>query len=147
MTVDIDRSAPVQARHEITINAPVETVWRLLTEIDTWPQWNPAITRSKLDGPIRSGAKFKWKAGGASLVSTLHDVEPKQYISWTGRALGIRAIHIWRLRPLKGGVNVVTQESFTGLLATLLSGILQRTLDSTLQKWLHDLKKTAEASL
>jgi ligand-binding SRPBCC domain-containing protein len=36
--MEINSNAPVISRHEITINAPLESVWLLHTEIDAWPQ-------------------------------------------------------------------------------------------------------------
>lgn len=145
--MDIDHEAPVQARHEIIVDAPAATAWRLLTEIDSWPQWNPAIARSKLNGPIQEGTSFAWKAGGVSLVSTLQDVVPEQRISWTGKTLGLHAVHTWNLRPTTTGVAVETSKSFAGWLASLLPGMLQKTLDKTLQNWLRDLKQAAEGSV
>ena len=37
--VGIDRDAPVIDHHEIDINAPLETVWRLQTNVNNWPAW------------------------------------------------------------------------------------------------------------
>ena len=48
---DIDRDAPVIAHHEIDIGAPLETVWRLQTNVNGWPVWQTDITgmQSALD--------------------------------------------------------------------------------------------------
>jgi uncharacterized protein YndB with AHSA1/START domain len=144
--MDIDNGAPVKARHEITVNAPARTIWRLLTEIEAWHRWNTAVTRSQLTGRLERGNNFAWKAGGISLTSTLQNIEPERHISWTGTALGIHAIHTWTLMPTAVGVTVKTAESFNGWPARLFSRALQKTLDSTLQKWLRDLKRAAEAA-
>ena len=44
---DIDRDAPVIARHEIDIGAPLETVWRLQTNVNDWPAWQTDITAAR----------------------------------------------------------------------------------------------------
>ena len=36
---DVDRSAPVIAVHEIDIEAPRDTVWRLHADVNAWPTW------------------------------------------------------------------------------------------------------------
>ena len=41
---DIDRTAPVIVHHEIDINAPLDTVWRLQTDVNGWPAWQTDIT-------------------------------------------------------------------------------------------------------
>jgi hypothetical protein len=35
--VEINSNAPIRSCHEITINAPLETVWRIFTQIDSGP--------------------------------------------------------------------------------------------------------------
>jgi hypothetical protein len=41
---DVDRAAPVIAVHEIDIEAPLDTVWPLHTDIGAWPKWQTGIT-------------------------------------------------------------------------------------------------------
>jgi hypothetical protein len=45
--VGIDRTAPVIARHEIDIDTPLETVWRLQTNVNNWPAWQTDITAAR----------------------------------------------------------------------------------------------------
>jgi hypothetical protein len=56
----IDRDAPVIAHHEIDINAPLDTVWNLRTDVDAWPAWNLEVTAAKLDGAFAPGNSFTW---------------------------------------------------------------------------------------
>ena len=42
--------APVFAVHEIDIEAPLDTVWRLHTDVNTWPTWQTDITAAHIDG-------------------------------------------------------------------------------------------------
>ena len=56
----IDSDAPVRAHHEIDINAPLDTVWRLQTDVNGWPAWQTDITAARLDGPFEPGASFTW---------------------------------------------------------------------------------------
>src|SRR5262249_59671647 len=57
---DIDRTAPVIARHEIDINAPLDTVWNLHTDVDACPPWNQEMTTANTDGPFPPGNSFTW---------------------------------------------------------------------------------------
>ena len=40
----VDRSAPVIAHHEVDLQAPLDTVWRLHTDINAWPTWQTDIS-------------------------------------------------------------------------------------------------------
>ena len=50
--MNIDTNAPVFARKEIVIHAPVEKVWELQTDIENWNRWQPDITSAKLEGAL-----------------------------------------------------------------------------------------------
>lgn len=90
----IDRNAPLQAKKDVLISAPLEKVWSEFTRIDQWSQWQPGVTSSKLDGPFTTGTMFYWKAKGVNIKSAIRILEPMQSIGWTGKSLGTKAIHI-----------------------------------------------------
>ena len=72
--VGIDGDAPVRVHHEIDINAPLETVWRLLADVDNWPAWQAAITGARLDGAFEPGTSFEWTSYDFTVVSTIYAV-------------------------------------------------------------------------
>jgi uncharacterized protein YndB with AHSA1/START domain len=136
--------APVRSRREIEIAAPPEIVWDVLTRFEEWPQWNREVKSMSFDGPVAPGSEFGWKAGPGRIASTLEQVEPPRLISWRGRTMSIRAMHEWHLEPRDGGTSVQTEETFSGLLARLFRGQLQKTLDKSLEEGLEHLKGEAE---
>jgi uncharacterized protein YndB with AHSA1/START domain len=138
------REAPVRSRREIEIAAPPEVVWDVLTGFDEWPQWNPDVKSMSFDGPVAPGSEFRWKAGPGTIVSTLERVEPPRFVSWRGRTMSIKALHEWHLEPRDGGTSVQTEETFSGLLARLFRGQLQKRLDRSLDEGLAHLKSDAE---
>jgi len=141
----VDESeAPVRSRREIEIAAPPEVVWEVLTGFERWPQWNLVVKSMSFDGPVEPGSQFRWKAGPGTIVSTLEQVEPPRYVRWRGRTMSIKALHEWRLEPRDGGTSVETEETFSGLLARIFRGQLQKTLDKSLDEGLTQLKREAE---
>jgi len=56
----IDRNAPVKTSTEIDVQAPPDKAWRVLTDIDNWPKWQPAVSAAKIDGPLQTGTNFTW---------------------------------------------------------------------------------------
>ena len=136
--------AEVRSKREIEIAAPVDVVWEVLTDLEQWPQWNPDVKSMSFDGPLAPGSEFRWKAGPATIVSTLERVEPPRVVAWRGRTMSIKALHEWRLEPSDGGTRVETEETYTGLLARLFRGQLQKTLDRALEQGLEHLKREAE---
>ena len=137
-------NAPVKTSAEIEIEAPPQVVWEVLTRFENWPNWNPEVKSMSFAGPLAPGSEFRWEAGPGTIVSTLDRIEPPRYIAWRGRTLTIDAIHEWRLESRDGGTHVETEESYSGLLARLMRGPLQKTLDSALEQGLGHLKREAE---
>lgn len=135
---------PVSSRRELEIAAPPETVWEVLTGFERWPEWNPEVKSMSFEGPVAPGSEFRWKAGPGTIVSTLEEVDPPRYIRWRGRTLSIKAVHEWRFEPANGGTRVESEESFSGLLARLFHGSLQKTLDSSTESGLEQLKRESE---
>jgi len=138
--VEINWGAPATASGELDIAASREVVWDVISEIGAWPSWNPEVKTARLEGPLAVGSVFRWNAGGASLTSTLRAVDPPRELSWFGRTMGIRAIHIFRLQPSDGGTLARSEESWEGLVPTLLRGYSRRTLDRRIRSVLRLLK-------
>ena len=137
-------AAPVNSKREIEIAAPPEVVWDVLTGFAEWPQWNPQVKSMSFDGPVAAGSTFRWKAGPGTIVSTLEEVDPPRYVRWRGKTLSIAALHEYRLTAHDGGTRVETEETFSGLLARVMRGSLQKTLDSSLEQGLEHLKAESE---
>jgi len=142
--MDINRKAPAIGTAETLVRASLDVVWSVQTNITEWSRWNPDVAYVDMEGPLSPGTEFRWKAGGAAITSELQEVEPKKRIVWTGKILGIRAIHVWMFEEQADGVLVRTEESFDGLLVLLFARSMRRMLDSTLTNGLHTLKKECE---
>ena len=141
---EIDKHAPVVGTHEIEVAARPEITWDVLTTIDRWPTWNPAVTSVTVEEGLAEGSRFRWKAGPGTIRSTIRDVEKPWRIAWSGTSFGIKAIHVHTLEPRDGRTLVRTEESYDGLVARLFHGRLQKTLDNALQSELQHLKAEAE---
>ncbi len=140
----INNNAPAKCSKTIIINANVEKVWQVLTHIDNWTTWNTEISKAKLNGYLAAETDFDWKTGGAKIRSTLHTVEPFRSFGWTGKALGVFAIHNWTLNETNGATKVFVEESMEGILARLFKKSFNRNLESGMQKWLDFLKQECE---
>jgi uncharacterized protein YndB with AHSA1/START domain len=144
VTVRVDESAPVVAAAEIEVGTDAETVWDVLTGFEAWPTWNPAVKSATLSGPVAEGSEFRWKAGPGTITSTIRHVERPGLIGWTGKSLGLRAVHVWRLESQGERTLVKTEESFAGLPARIFRGRMQKMLQRELDDGLRHLKAEAE---
>jgi uncharacterized membrane protein len=144
MNLPINPAAPVKSRNQLEIDAPLDTVWKILTDIRNWPVWQKAVSQTKVFGEIAEGTRFNWKAGGLFFRSSIHTAKPETEFGWTGTTLGTSAIHNWTLEA-KGGKTLVTvEESLQGLLPKMFRGYFQKNLDSGVLTNLQELKTASE---
>lgn len=142
--IKINNNAPAISRGKIEINAMPETVWNVLTDINNWPSWNPDVKNVSFNGDVSVGSIFKWKAGPGTITSTFQVIEHPKILVWTGKTLGIKAIHVWKLASNDNKTIINTEESWEGIIVNILRGRLQKTLDESTESGLKHLKAGIE---
>jgi uncharacterized protein YndB with AHSA1/START domain len=142
--MELDKNAPVTHSANIEINAPVDRVWQIMADIEHWPEWNKGIKSASLNGNLESGTTFVWKSGPGTITSRLEAVEQPKTLAWSGQMMGIKAAHIWRLEKALNGTLVTTEESWSGLLPSILKSYSKKTLVKAINSGLELLKQTAE---
>ncbi|MEU7410011.1 SRPBCC family protein [Streptomyces sp. NPDC042638] len=145
--VQIDQTAPVITRENILIHAPLRTIWKIQTDVEKWPAWQPGVERVVKDTPgcLRPGSVFRWSTEGLDITSTVKQVRPGKRLVWGGPAQGITAVHVWTFTPTRDGVLVHTEESWTGEPVVANQAVLQAALDKSLHDWVDNLRHEAEA--
>lgn len=142
--IKVNDQAPAYALHEAEIRAPIQLVWSILTGLAEWPAWNEGVQEMHLQGEVAVGTEFRWKTGGMKIRSRIEELTAPTRIVWSGRTMGIRAIHVWTLTKADEGTKVRTEESFEGLVVSLLAGSMRKALAKALQQGMAALKKEAE---
>ena len=138
---DIDRLAPVIVRQEVTIDAPIELLWRLHTDVNRWTSWRSDIDSAHLPGEFIPGEAFHWATAGLEIDSSIQEVDPHRRTVWGGPAGGIVGIHVWSFTIVEGGVRIVTEESWSGEPIAADPARAQGMLDASIAVWLRDLER------
>ncbi|WP_406103532.1 SRPBCC family protein [Streptomyces sp. NBC_01003] len=143
----IDETAPVVTREDIVIHAPLRTIWKVQTDVENRPSWQPDVTTVTKDTPgrLRPGSVFRWETQRLGITSTVKQVVPGKRLAWGGPAQGITAVHVWTFTPTKNGVLVHTEGSWTGAPVDTDTANLQAALDASLQAWVNNLKHGSES--
>jgi len=140
----IRRDAPVVGESALEIDARPDAVWDVLTDVESWPTWNPEVKSASMQGSVAEGSTFRWKAGPGTIKSTIRQVERPSLIAWTGTTFGIKATHVYVLEPRGAATLVKTSESYEGLVARLFRRQLTKTLERALVDGLQFLKAELE---
>ncbi|GAA0979461.1 hypothetical protein GCM10009555_044230 [Acrocarpospora macrocephala] len=138
----IDEKAPVVSTSSVVVNAPVDRVWEVMSDLRGWPAWYPQYRVLDLT-ETAPGAFFRWQLGSMKITSRFAVIDPGRELTWTGVVFGFKAVDRHLLEPLDDARTRVTMsESLAGPFASVLYG--SDKLREGHERYLSALKTEAE---
>jgi len=140
-----------QLSTEIIINATPDLVWRVLSDFEKYPTWNPFV--KKIEGKVVEGKRFKvtlQQPNSKPIVISPKCIrfEENKEFRWIGHLLipGIfDGEHIFELMKTEDGNTVFIQrEKFKGILIPLLWKKLNKDTRNGFELMNHELKVRVE---
>jgi uncharacterized protein YndB with AHSA1/START domain len=95
---------------EVEIDAPVETVWDVMTNPNHWPQWFPGVDGVSNVTGISEGASFEWTLEGRTGQGTVVSMEPMKRLEIMTQIGDDKDAHVFRLRPSGGFLGLAADE-------------------------------------
>lgn len=136
---------------EITIEAPVDAVWAVYSDVARWPTWTESVTSVELlDSPTlgptsRARIKQPWFP---TLVWAVSALTPGASWSWTARSPGATTIATHQLHALgHDRTRVVQTIDQRGPLGVLVGVLTQRLTRRYLAMEAAGLKQRVEANV
>jgi hypothetical protein len=139
-----------QLSSEILINSSAQRVWKLITDFDDFPSWNPFIRRAT--GEIKTGARlevFIQPSGtkGVTFHPKVLKVDPNHELRWLGRLYLpwlFDGEHALIIEPsTENSIKFIQREKFTGLLVPFTRSLLRDT-QRGFEEMNRELKQRAE---
>ena len=134
------------------IDAPIDLVWRLLVDFDSYPDWNPFTTRVVTTLQVGEPVELHVDMPGRSRsVQTewVNLVEPGRTVCW-----GTRVVHPWLLCANRwqtltdmgdGRTRYETIDRFSGVLVPLVMALYGEPMRQGFESVAQALKKHAES--
>jgi hypothetical protein len=97
---------------EILIDAPMETVWRVYSDVERWSDWTASIRRCRfVEGDqLALGARARIEQPKLPTAEwEVTDVDPGRSWTWVAKAPGVRTTASHRLEPQGAGATRVHQ--------------------------------------
>jgi uncharacterized protein YndB with AHSA1/START domain len=135
-------------RTAIEIDAPPELVWRVLMDVERWPQWTPSITTAKRlePGMFRTGSNVLLKQPRLpETVWRVSSMTPQEAFTWTSRSRGVASVarHVISALP-DGGTRAEGHLQQTGPLGWFARLFFSRLTKSYLEQESQGLKERCE---
>ncbi len=128
-----------------TSAGPTE-VWRIWSDVNSWPEWNPDMKESRLNGPLAVGTTgmIDTRSGGKHDVVVTHFEAAKSFelesTAMPGTKMAIRAT----VTPIGSGTRISQGFEARGLLSPVVGRLMGGTILKTFDSVLEGLKKKAE---
>lgn len=135
--------------NSIEIAAPVEQVWDLTMDVESWPQHTPTITRiQRLDGgPLRVGAQARIKQPAqGERTWTVTSLVPRERFEWATSAMGVRMAGGHHLASTPGGTRNTLTVDIEGWLAPLVGLLIRGAIRKAIATENEGFRRAAEAS-
>jgi uncharacterized protein YndB with AHSA1/START domain len=133
---------------QIDIDAPVDTVWALISDLSRMPDWSPQCRVMKLRGPLRPGARTvnlnKRKFTYWPTTSTIIEVIPQEKLAF--KVDINNTVWSYELQPTESGTRVIeSRHAENGV--TALSNSLVNTFMGGVPSFEDELVDGMHASL
>ncbi len=132
----------------LDIEAPPDVVWRVLTDVERWPEWTRSERSAKLEtgGPLRVGSCAKLGVAGSPMhsvweVTSLH--EGRSFL-WENSQPGLRNIAGHYLEPAGAGTRARLTIDMSGPLSVLMRPYLARVTRRNVAWEIEGLKRRSE---
>lgn len=128
--------------------APPDKVWRVWSDVNTWPSWNPDMKDSRLDGPLKLGmtGNIDTRSGGKHDVVVTHYEDGHSFelesTALPGTKMAIRAT----ITPHGSGSLISQGFEPRGLLAPIVGPMMGGAILKTFNSVLRGLKEKAESA-
>jgi len=141
-----------EIKTEIEIVAPPSKVWSILMDIDNWEEWSPIINASSGTGSIGSKLSITMMGkeqgkDGPKYNPIITDLEEPRYFRWRAYMLAgfiFTNDKIFKLEETSTGTRLTHTETFSGLLAPIFCGQMEKSVPPMLNLMNEALKDLAE---
>lgn len=141
-----------EIKTEVQIAAPIEQVWKTLTEFNDWKDWNPTIilaegnvfVDSKLNITINGNGK-----GDANFQPIILELDAPNNFRWRANMMAdfiFRNDRVFILTEKESGTHLIHKEEFSGMMVPVMWKMFQDFVGPSLEKMNEALKEKLERS-
>ena len=137
----------------VLINAPLMTVWDIITDLTCWKDWNTVLGNvSSENERLQEGMSFQFCIRPfnipLNIKPSVKEMVTGHRIVWAGRKHGVHAQHEFTFQEKDNGTMLNSREVFSGLIMNLIQYVFpEKKLRELSSRMLLEIKETAEVYL
>jgi hypothetical protein len=135
--------------HEQTVRRNASDVFRVITHLETYPEWNPTVQRARKlgPGPPAEGATYEfWIKGFGRTEQTLREFQPDARVRLVPSSPKYTGGHRFELRAEAGGTRIqhtleLQPRGMLRLMTPFMKTIMRKNLRATADALQRHLEK------
>jgi hypothetical protein len=123
-------------------------VWQIWSDVNTWPDWNPDMKESRLDGPLKVGTTgmINTHSGGKHEVVVTQFADGRSFELESTAMPATKMAILATITPTATGSRISQAFEARGLLAPVVGPMMGGTILKTFNSVLEGLRQKAESS-
>ena len=138
----------MEQRITIDVDAPVEQVWKVLREVERWPEWESTVTlvRRLDDGPLAVGSQARVEQPRIPPTEyVVTELETGRSFTWVATGPGVRTTARHLLEELgPGGTRVTLAVDQAGPVGVVMGRFYRRLTDRYLTAEAEGIRARSE---
>jgi hypothetical protein len=137
----------------ILINAEIEKIWKVFTDLTCWHQWNSVIRDVSCDDQCLTHGtaitcRFLPFSFPVKAQINVEKVIQEECVIWSVKKKGFLAYHEFLLQRQEKGVLVISRETFQGFFIRFFGFLLPKSrMRALTTTFLEELKMASERSI
>lgn len=95
----------------VEIDEPVEKVWAVLTDPNTWPKWFPYVDGVSNVTNLEEGSVFNWESNGQQGTVTIVDIQPNKRLEVLTQLGDDKDSHVFTIKSSGGFFGLADDEA------------------------------------
>ena len=141
----------MQIYKEVEVNAPINKVWKIFSQLEKWPKYCDCIKKASWTSPkkwaLNSAFMQIIEMGPIKRISypRIIEIERDKYVTWTGTGSLVQGVHTLMFeRTSNNKTKVINKEYFKGILAPIIFPFIKNKFEEYFWQFLSGLKKESE---
>ncbi|HEY4261973.1 MAG TPA: SRPBCC family protein [Schlesneria sp.] len=133
----------------ISINSAPARVWRVLSDVDHWPEWTKSVTsvQRQEQNSLLLGSKVRIEQPKLKpAIWTVTSWEPEKSFTWVSKSAGVTVTAGHEIVQTSDGCDLILTIHFGGLLGGLIGLLMGRMTSEYMSIEAEGLKHRAEAA-
>ncbi len=131
----------------VTVSAPIEKVWEVVTDFEARPKWAPRVQEVEIlgGGPLKEGSDIRIQVGRRAFIPKVVELRPRERLVLRAGGAAVKADHIYEVASSGDGSTLTLTAQYGGPLGAIFGLLLRKQTRRDIADELSAMKRAIES--